>query len=165
LFVGALGIAAAFVFARRDQMLRDRGFRWGIGAVSALWLVVLAVRVCAVPLLIDRGHFVAAISLLVCLAVVAAVNAVRREVAPDASPGSPAGPGSLSTAVTVLVRSPARLNRYAWLGWLMLGVAVIGGALAYLGVVNVFWLEIVVAVLFVAFWVVQTIEQLRPRPA
>jgi hypothetical protein len=37
--------------------------------------------------------------------------------------------------------------------------------LAYLGVVNVFWLEIVVAVLFVAFWVVQTIEQLRPLPA
>jgi hypothetical protein len=70
-------------------------------------------------------------------------------------------------AGTVLVRSLARLNRYgyAWLAWLMLGVAVIGGMLAYLGVVNVFWLEIVVAVLFVAFWVVQTIEQLRPLPA
>jgi hypothetical protein len=165
LFVGVLGIAAAVGFARRDQMLRDHGFRWGIGAVTALWLAVLAVRVFATPLLVERGHFVAAISLLVCLAIVAAVNAVRRNVMTQDNPGGSANPASISTAGTVLMRSPARFNRYAWLAWLMLAAAVIGGVLAYLGVVDVFWLEIVVATLFVAFWVVQTIELLQPRPA
>jgi len=30
------------IFARRDQILRALGFRCGIGAVSALWLVVFA---------------------------------------------------------------------------------------------------------------------------
>jgi hypothetical protein len=52
---------------------------------------------------------------------------------------------------------------YAWLAWVLLVGTGVGVVLWMAGVISLFWLEIFAALLFAAFWAVQTIEQLPPR--
>jgi hypothetical protein len=113
---------------------------------------------------IDYAHYVAAMGLFVCIVVVAVANALRRE---GNQPGGTSALGQALNAVGaaggVLIRSPRRFDRYAWLAWLMVGTAAVMGVLLFFHVTSFFWLEIVVALLFAVFWMVQTIEQLPQR--
>jgi hypothetical protein len=115
---------------------------------------------------IGNAHYLAAAGLFLCLFVVAVANAFRRQG------NQPGGASVLEQArKTVgavrgtLMRSPARFDRYAWLAWLMVGAGVVMGGLVYFHVITLFWLEIVVVLLFVVLWMLQTVERMGDQQA
>jgi hypothetical protein len=63
------------------------------------------------------------------------------------------------------MRRPGRLDRYAVLAWVMAGAGLLMGALWLFNVFTAFWPEAVVTALFLAFWVVQTLELLDAENA
>jgi hypothetical protein len=85
-------------------------------------------------------HNIAAISLAVCIIAVAGANAYRRKEAPIQ--------GGLH---------PIRFL-YSWIAAGMLVISITLLVLAMTGVITVFWLELSVAVMFIIFWIAQTIQ-------
>jgi hypothetical protein len=182
LVVGALGLLATVLLALRHrgstrrpaasgvtstdpstQRVRSpQKFWWGFTAAVLVWAVAAVTSRVYPDGFIAHGHFVAATGLLVCIVVVAAANAFRFQVtrrsADALTPGSPKGVGAATRA---LIR-PGGGDPYAWLAQLMVAAAIVGSALVLSHRVSLFWLEIVVAFLFMLFWMVQTIERL-PR--
>jgi hypothetical protein len=163
LILGVLGLVITVAFWITDQRrnggpLRQNYF-WGF----AISFVILALGWVALlghlDWLVDHGHGIGAIGLFLCMFLVTISNAVRQT-------GRQLAAGSwwqrtmdaIRAGLGTLVHWP--LSPYAWVAWLMLGGVVVAGGL-YLGnVVSLFWLEVVVALLFIAFWVVQTIALL-----
>ncbi|HWH99374.1 MAG TPA: hypothetical protein VNT27_03515 [Propionibacteriaceae bacterium] len=166
LVVGILSLVAAFLFARRAKTLTDRWFQIGFTAALLVWAAAAASFAFDLDLLIASGHYVAAILLLVCvLAVAVAVaNATRRRADEESRerPGPPQE-SDAATAGRAMFREPRQFDRYAWLAWVLLVGTGVGVVLWMAGVISLFWLEIFAALLFAAFWAVQTIEQLPPR--
>jgi hypothetical protein len=157
LVVGLVGLVAGLLFARRDRAgLRwdkkgfGRGFWWGFGAASLVWLLGAVTFLAFTNWFIEYAHYIAAVGLFGCIFVIAIANALRRE-------GKQPGLTELSDA---LIRQPQRLNRYAVLAWVMLVGAAIGIVLMIAGTISLFWFEIGVALLFAVFWMVQTIDLL-----
>jgi hypothetical protein len=108
---------------------------------------------------IHHGHDIAAWALFACVFVIAVENARRDQEERGDGTSSVRKP----TAVGVLISS-RHYSHYAWIARAMV-VAVVGGVPLYIfHVITVFWLEMVVALLFALFWLVQTIEQ-SPGPA
>ncbi|MGH3734182.1 MAG: hypothetical protein ACRDT6_00920 [Micromonosporaceae bacterium] len=150
LVVGALALLATVFFARRDSGSNRRTFWWGFLAAFLVYGAGAAAFWLTPDWYVDRAHYVAGIGLLVCVIVVAIANAVRhqREQGRD-------------VAVSEAMRRP---DRYAWLAWAMVTVAVVGGVAVVVNAFALFWLEVLVALLFALFWMVQTIEQLDHEP-
>jgi hypothetical protein len=72
----------------------------------------------------------------------------------------------LRAGVTALRPQPGRRpNLYAGFAWALLAVAVVGVIAVRTGLVSLFWLELVAALLFILFWLAQTFAELPPRPA
>jgi hypothetical protein len=146
LVVGGLGLLATVLFARKDARSGDpaggsrRQLWWGVSAAFVVWAASGSVLWADNGWFIDNAHYLAALGLFLSLFVVAVANALRRQGA--------------------LLRSPARFDRYAWLAWLMVVTGVIMGGLVYFQVITLFWLEIVVVLLFVVLWMVQTVERM-----
>ena len=171
LVLGFLALVIAVVFyVRGTKGALDR--RWillGLVVAGAVWVLGLAARLWFMPTFIDYGHYVAALGLFACVVIVAVANAWRRQQpavtsfpqaqASGGSPPSPPPPGGGSRPpANLMIGSPARLDLYAWIAWVMVIVGAGGIALAWSGVISVFWLEIVVAGLFASFWLVQTLD-------
>jgi len=158
LVVGFLALIVTIVFALADRRSQGRvGARvfWGFGLSLVVWAVGWVALFLDREQFIHRAHYVAGGGLFVCILTVTLANALRRQ---GRQPG-----GLLATvvaAVRTLFRSP--LDPYAWVAWAMLVGVLVTGPLYLTGVVTLFWLEIVVGVLFVAFWLVQTVELLAP---
>jgi hypothetical protein len=120
------------------------GRGWAVGgflAALTVWAGGLAALAVSVDWLANNGHYIAAGGLLVAIVLVAGANAYRRRERP---------------AMRAL-RSP-REYYYTWVAVAMLAGAAVLIALWLAGVISLFWVEIGVAFLFIAFWVAQTIE-------
>lgn len=174
LVVGALGLVATVLFVLRYRSSRRRvggsgvpssapKFWWGFGAAVILWAVGAFVFGAYPEWIIERAHMVAAGGLFVCIVVVAAANAFRRQgkqVGGDSALNRSLN--AVGGAADALIR-PTRRDPYAWLALVMLGAALVGTVLVLSHRISLFWLEIVVAFLFLVFWMVQTVERLPRR--
>ncbi len=158
LVVGFLGLVATVLFAYSDAKAgRPRRFGvlfwWGLGASFVLWALGFVGMLVSLDWFVHHAHFIAAIGFFVCIVAVAVANAVRRQ-RPDINEHSGMRL-TLGAARDVLTRRP---HLYTWFVWAMLGVAGVGVALFFAGVITLFWVEISVALLFALFWITQTVE-------
>jgi len=106
---------------------------WGCGLVALLVFV---------DWLAGHAHYIAALGLLLSIAAVAAANAHRRQEKPT---------------LVMALKSPHKFS-YTWIAVTMLAGSVILVALWLAGAITLFWVEILVALLFIAFWITQTVE-------
>jgi hypothetical protein len=161
LVLGGLGLIVTVAFALADRKtgraVVATKFSWGFGASVVLLALGWVALLMYTEWFVLWGHYVAAGGLSVCIFVVTVANALRRE-------GTRLPAGSLPRQVVDAV-SAARaalfhwpLDPYAWVAWAMIGSAVIMGALWGFSVVTLFWFEVVLTVIFIAFWLVQTVE-------
>jgi hypothetical protein len=146
LIVGGLGLILSGVILFRDRTAGTRAERrWALAgflAAGAVWLLGLIALAVSVDWLAANGHYIAAGGLLAAILLVAGANAYRRGGRP---------------AVKSALKSP-RDYYYTWVAIAMLAVAAVLIALWLAGVISLFWVEILVALLFIVFWAVQTVE-------
>jgi hypothetical protein len=192
LVVGVLCLFVSVFLARRDTRGLGSWFWWGYAAACTLFAVGAATFLVFTEWFINNAHPIAAVGLLLCIVAVAIVNALHLKsgkqgpaqpvanpaLQPVANPAlqadadadadavaanaQPKTQQALSDVGDVMLRNP---NRYAWLVWLMVGVAIVGGIIVLVTKIEVFWLEIAVAGLFLAFWAAQTYDYIPPpRP-
>ncbi|MGH3647601.1 MAG: hypothetical protein ACRDTM_10555 [Micromonosporaceae bacterium] len=165
LVVGALGLLATVFFALRDSRSSQPGSRqkfwWGFVAAFLVYAVGAAAFWASTEWFVDRAHYIAGGGLFACVVVVAVANAVRHQDEQRRQLGGAPESGRTLRAVPGAMRRP---DRYAWLAWAMVAVAVVGGVLVFVNAFALFWFEILVALLFALFWLVQTIEQLGHEP-
>jgi hypothetical protein len=147
LIVGGLALILSACVLLRDKKSGDgaAGRGWplaGFLAALTVWLLGLIALASSVDWLAGHAHYIAAIGLLLSIVAVAAANAHRRQEKPTAKRA---------------LASP-REYYYTWTAIAMLAGAVVLIALWLGGVITLFWVEILVALLFIAFWTVQTLE-------
>ncbi len=131
LIVGGLALILAVVMLlrNRSETARRRWVLVGFSVATLLWGCGLAALVVSVDWLAANGHYIAAGGLLACVLLIAGANALIRQA-----------------------------NIYKWvaIGMVIVSVAFI---LPWLfGAISLFLVEMVVAGLFVIFWLVQTCE-------
>lgn len=114
----------------------------------------LIARVAYLSWFVDHAHFLAAAGLFLCLLVVAMLNAHR------VKEGQPAETRVQQSreSVVELVSVQRDQNRYVWIARALLVVAAGSAVLMFLDAITLFWFEIAVAGVFVAFWIAQTLE-------
>jgi hypothetical protein len=163
LILGLLGLLITIAFwiteQRRNAGPLRQNYLWGFGISFIIWALGWVALLRERDWLVDHGHGIGAIGLFLCMFLVTISNAVRRT-------GRQLVAGSwwqrtmdaIRAGLGTLVHWP--LSAYAWVAWLMIGGVLVAGGLFIGNVVTLFWLEVVVALLFIAFWVVQTIEVL-----
>lgn len=151
LIVGILAIAVAFTLLFIGWKGREKAHRrWALaeGIVAlALWAGTLIAVTFYLGWTVHYVHNIAAISLAACIIAVAGANAYRHEEAPIRG-------GLLKTD---MLADPIRFL-YSWIAAGMLVISITLLVLAATGVITVFWLELSVAVMFMIFWTVQTIQ-------
>jgi hypothetical protein len=113
-----------------------------------------------------NAHWIAAVGLFGCIFVVALANALRKEgktlviaAGEERTVGQKVG-----EAARILVQKPDHRNLYNWIALLMLAVGVVAVFAWAQDWITLFWLEIIVFLLFIAFWVTQTLEQGNKMP-
>ena len=150
LIVGGVTLVLTAVILLKGKAAKHgtEGRWWVIGGFSAavvLWVAGLIALAVSVDWLAGHGHYIAAGGLLLSILLVAGANAHRRQQRPTVR-------YALKGDV---LKSP---RAYTWIAVAML---VVSGALIVLWLTNaisLFWVEILVAFLFVLFWIVQTID-------
>ena len=150
LIVGGLTLILTVVILLKGKAAKQgtKGRWWVIGGFSAavvLWLLGLIALAVSVDWLAGHGHYIAAGGLLLSILLVAGANAHRRQQRPTARYGLKGD----------ILKSP---RAYTWIAVAML---VVSGALIVLWLTNaisLFWVEILLAFMFVLFWIVQTID-------
>ena len=152
LAVGGLALILAGVILFKDWTAkRDaEGRNWvlaGFFAAVLVWLGGLIALAASVDWLARNGHYIATIGLLLGILAVAGANAHRRGERPSVG-------GVLKGDV---LKSPGTYL-YTWIASAMLVLAAILIVLWANNAISLFWVEILVALLFVAFWIVQTVE-------
>jgi hypothetical protein len=154
LIVGGLAlILAAVILAKgRNEGGGTAGRKWvfaGFSAAVLLWAAGLIALAVSVDWLAGNAHYIAASSLGLCILVAVVANAHRRQER-----------SRKTTAVNLL-----SAYRYTWIAGVMLvGAGVLIG-LWQAGVISLFWVEISVALMFILFWTVQTLEvEAKPSP-
>lgn len=141
--VAVLGLLATILIARRLKRAAPayKEPAWGFWVAVPILLALAVVFFKSTEWFINHAHYVAAIGLFVCILVVTMENATRGEVKRL--------PSSLKVS-----------NRYSWIARTMVLLAAGGIILLLAGIITLFILEILVALLFALFWAVQTVEQL-----
>jgi hypothetical protein len=159
LLVGGLTLVLTAVILLKGRATKrgTKGRWWVIGGFSAatvLWLLGLIALAVSVDWLADHGHYIAAGGLLLSILLVVGANAHRRQERP-----------TTGYALGDVLKSP-RAYRYTWIAVLILVVAGVLIMLWLTNAISLFWVEILVAFLFVLFWVVQTVDlELEARTA
>ena len=141
----ALIVSAVILFRGKAGGSGAAGRGWALaGFLAALvvWACGLIALAVSVDWLAGHGHYIAAGGLLLAILLVAGANAYRRRERPT---------------MRRALQSP-REYCYTWVAVAMLAGAAVLIALWLAGVISLFWVEIGVAFLFIAFWIVQTIE-------
>jgi hypothetical protein len=149
LIVGILAIAGAFVLLAIGWKECEKPHRrWalveGIAAL-ALWAGTLIAIKFYLSWALSYTHYIAAISLAVCIIAVACANAYRHGETPNRN------------RLAKTVKGPMRFL-YTGMAAVMLVISITLIVLAVTGVITVFWVEISVAGMFAIFWAVQTIQ-------
>jgi hypothetical protein len=115
---------------------------------------------------VRNAHWLAAVGLFACIFVVALENA-RREKS-EKSGGSAdveqAVGQPVDQAARMLVQRTVHRNHYIWIARVMLGVGAFTAWAWLQSWITLFWLEVIVFLLFIAFWVTQTFEQGNKLP-
>jgi hypothetical protein len=147
LIVGGLALVLSAVILIRDRSAGNGtpGRAWALAgflAALVMWLCGLVALTVSVDWLAGHAHYIAAAGLLLGIILVAAANAHRRQEKPT---------------IKRAFSSP-REYYYTWAAIAMLAGAVVLIALWLAGVISLFWVEIFVALLFIAFWTLQTVE-------
>jgi hypothetical protein len=156
LLTGSLALAAAVAFMVLDRR-RQHGHRFSWPAFAAAAAVLVAGWVAFYRYrdgVSHNAHWIGALSLFVCIFVVAFENARRQQ--------GGKGPLGQLNARTVLKRAR---DFYTWIATALLVIGVISVVAWWRHWITLFWLEIIVFLLFVAFWVAQTVEQGGEPPA
>jgi len=164
LIVGGLALilAAIILFKEWTAKRGNPGWRWALGGFLAavlVWLGGLIALAVSVDWLASNGHYIAAGGLLLGILAVAGANAFRLEQSRaklSGNTGNPTGTRDMPGVMDVL-KSPPR-NHYAAIAAAMLVAAVLLIVLWLANVVSLFWVEILVALRFVLFWTVQTVD-------
>jgi len=112
-----------------------------------VWLGALIALAASVDWLADNGHYIAAGGLLLSILLVAGANAHRRQERP-----------SVGVVLKSDVLKRPREYPYTWIAIAMLVIAGFLIVLWLTNVISLFWVEILVALLFVLFWMVQTVD-------
>ena len=158
LVIGALGlIRDAAVLLPRSKgypQKKVRVFWLGFTIAAAVYAAGAVAYFRYTDWFIRYGHYVGGGGLLVCLLVVALANARRRG---REQAGSASSSADHNTPVN-------RASHYALIAAVMAAVTLILTPLMAFGKLSLFWLEVVVGVLFIVFWLVQTIEQGDTEP-
>jgi len=167
LVIGGLGLVVAVLFALLDLQwgtLVSRTYLWGLGTAIVLWGVACVGLWVYTDYFIRYAHYVAAVVLFLCIFIVTIANSLRRDVRESSMRLVFArGPVVLRNLRRALLTWP--LGCYAWVAWAMLVAVVVAGGLFLRGVITLFWLEVVLASLFIVFWLVQTVDMLRDEVA
>jgi hypothetical protein len=149
LIVGGLAlILCAVILIRsrnRGSGSQAPGRGWALAgflAILVVWLCGLVALVISVDWLVGHAHYIAAGGLLLAIFLVAGANAYRRQEKPSAMRA---------------LMSP-RDYYYTWFAVAILAGAAILIVLWQTGLITLFWVEILVAMLFIAFWATQTVE-------
>ena len=147
LIVGGLALLLSAVILIRDKTAGSgtQERRWaltGLLTASVVWLCGLVAFAVSIDWLVGHAHYIAAAGLLLGIVLVAMANAHRRREKPS---------------VTRALRSP-REYRYTWAAVAMLTGTVVLVVLWQADMISLFWVEILVAFLFILFWTVQTVE-------
>ncbi|GIE28388.1 hypothetical protein Ait01nite_014330 [Actinoplanes italicus] len=177
LVLGFLGLVAAFVLVRHSgdraaARSSVKAFWWGFAITTALWLCCVVALLVSIDWFIEYAHHIAAVGLLACLCVVALANAQRvdgfprREQAEESGTAVGGARGEVAAAGDTMLKKGHR-SVYSALACLMIAAGVLG-AVALVGEHltlsveekknshTLFWVEIVVAALFIGFWLTQT---------
>lgn len=160
LFVlGLLALVAALVFSLIERRRATppqgdaRAFRIGFAIAVGVYVVAFVVYAADLDLFIEVAHYTAAIGLFLCMLCVVVATGLRER----GRPGRPGEP------------SPQAVGRgYLALAMLMVLTVVVLGLLVVVDAVTLFWLEAALVVLFVVYWVSQTVERwenIRTRAA
>jgi hypothetical protein len=174
LVVGAFALGAAYFVARKDGTLADgparRKFWWGFGWAFGLWLAVGIARTVLFPQwVMTNAHWIAALSLFVCIFVVGSVNAlqVKREKSGKPSRETPSLGEAVSQTAGDLIAVAGKNKRKDWhiriARWMLVVAAVTGVLWGFTDLITLFVLEGAVFLLFMLFWTVQTFELERER--
>jgi hypothetical protein len=147
LIVGGLALLLSLVILIRGGTAGNKapGRGWALaGFLAALvvWLGGLIALAVSVDWLADYAHYIAAGGLLLAIVLVAAANAYRRQEKPN-----------IKRAL-----SAPREYYYTWAAVALLAGTAVLIVLWLAGVISLFLVEIVVALLFIAFWTIQTVE-------
>jgi hypothetical protein len=151
LIVGGLALILATIIlykGRRDGAgteERQRRRRWVLASFFAavlLWGAGLVALAVSVDWLAGNAHYIAASSLGLCILIVVEANARRHQER-----------GRRTASM-----NPLSAYRYRLIAGVMLVVAGVLIGLWLAGVISLFWVEISVALMFILFWTVQTLE-------
>lgn len=167
LVIGFLVLLVGVVFAWLDLtwgVLVSRTYLWGLGISIVLWGIAWVGLWVFTDAFIFYTHHAAAILLFICIFVVTVANALRRDVRESSLRLVFAGrSAALRHLRRALLTWP--LGSYAWVAWAMVAAVVVAGGMFVRGVITLFWLEVVLASLFLVFWLVQTVDLLRDEIA
>jgi len=170
-----VGVVVAIILAIRGFLGRGP-FSWpAFGAGVALLVVGAVAFFWRTDWFARNAHWIAAAGLFACIFVVGIVNA-RRQRGEERRGGAPTEEqkresprqrvidtaGQTASTLGITRRGPR--NWYAWIALIMLGT---GGIAVYAwqaAWISLFLLEVWVFVLFIAFWIAQTIEQGNKPP-
>jgi hypothetical protein len=167
LVIGGLGLVVAVIFALVDLQwggMVTPTYLWGLGTAIVLWAAGGVGLWVYTDWFIGHAHFIAAVMLFLSIFIVTIANALRQDVRESSMKllftSRPAAMRNLRRA---LFTWP--LGCYAWVAWAMLIAVLVAGGLFLRGIVTLFWLEVVLASLFIVFWLVQTVDLLRDEIA
>lgn len=142
LAVGGLALVLAGVVLFAGRTARSGWALAGFLAAALVWLAGLIGLVVSVGWIVGNAHYIAAGGLLAAILLVAGANAHRRGEKPSMG-GLLTSPGdNLYTLTAIVMLAGAAVLIVLWL----------------IHVISLFWVEILVALLFIVFWTVQTAE-------
>ena len=174
LIVGGLAIVTTVVFLLKDRKAKpgptERGTkghrRWVLAEFLApvlVWLLGLIALTASVNWLAHNAHYIAAAGLVLSILAVAGANAYRRGeqkslAEPSGNSGHQARSGDRPGVMDVLKAPPTYRDRYTSIAAAMVVITVVLIVLWLTNAISLFWVEILVALLFIIFWTVQTVE-------
>ena len=153
--MGVIGLAVAGVrmgWASRTSMPWSRGSRVGLGLLALIWAIYAGTYLLARPFFVQYAHYTSAISFFLLLIGAVWINSRRTR-----------GNADLARLPVSAYRQIYRAIAVAMVAAIGVGVAVFmltGNQNAVVGdrFPVVFWIEAVLLLLFVTYWVFQTVE-------
>jgi hypothetical protein len=137
LAVGLLGLLVLAYLATKNRPTPPE--RVGYAVAALVWIATTAIFVADRGLVVDGGHFTAAILMFLCIVAVVCINAREYK---DEKPDERSLRNRYAAIAGAMVGSSLAIGFAGWLGWSHWLIAI----------------ETVLIVLFAVFWLIQTID-------